>query len=218
MKFKLLYDDWVRVHPLKRSNQPVITLYNTFHNNNNNNKNKITKENNNNNNNNNSFEINEYGDDVEISEEEDNGISIYFTSTFSKYFDSNELTNQEEEITVNFQKLNVQLEVYIPPLSPDELLQLTYDRFEITKSYIWSKTKSYYCRDKNVKCEVIHNITYKDRNTIQQKVIDQRNRRFIWNKEFNLNIPHTLQNIVLTYVSYNIERFKRCLELMQTLT
>jgi hypothetical protein len=87
MKFKLLYDDWVRTHPLKRSNQPVITSFNTF---NNNNKNKITKENNNNNN---SFEIDEYGDDVEISEEEDNGISIDFTSTFSKYFDSNELRN-----------------------------------------------------------------------------------------------------------------------------
>jgi hypothetical protein len=28
MKFKLHYDDWVRVHPLKRSNQPIITLYN----------------------------------------------------------------------------------------------------------------------------------------------------------------------------------------------
>jgi hypothetical protein len=90
MKFKLLYDDCIRTHPLKPNNQPVITLFNTY-NNNNNNKNKIVKENNNNNNNNNSFEINEYGDDVEISEEEDNGISIDFTSTFSKYFDTNEL-------------------------------------------------------------------------------------------------------------------------------
>jgi hypothetical protein len=30
MKFKLLYDDWVRIHPLKRSNQPVIILFNIF--------------------------------------------------------------------------------------------------------------------------------------------------------------------------------------------
>jgi hypothetical protein len=36
MKFKLFYDDLVRTHPLKHSNQPVITLYNTFKNNNNN--------------------------------------------------------------------------------------------------------------------------------------------------------------------------------------
>jgi hypothetical protein len=63
MKFKLLYDDWVRTHPLKRSNQPVITSFNTFNNNNKNNKNKITKENNNNN-------VDEYGDNVDVTEEE----------------------------------------------------------------------------------------------------------------------------------------------------
>jgi hypothetical protein len=68
----------IRVHPLKRSNQPVIALYNTFNNNIKNN--KIVKENNKNNNN--SFEINEYEDDAKISEEEDNGIPIDFTSTF----------------------------------------------------------------------------------------------------------------------------------------
>jgi hypothetical protein len=129
MKFKMLYDNWVRTNPLKRSNQPVITSFNTF-NNNNNNKNKITKENDNNNNNNSSFEIDEYGDDVEKIEEEDNEISIDFTSTFSIYFNYNELRNQEEEITLNFQKLNVQPEVYIPPLSSDELLLLTYHHFE----------------------------------------------------------------------------------------
>jgi hypothetical protein len=90
MKFKLLYDDLVRTHPLKPNNQPVITLYNTFNNNNNNNnKNKIVEENNNNNN----LEINEYGDDVEISEEEDNRTSIDFTTAFSEYFDNNELRN-----------------------------------------------------------------------------------------------------------------------------
>jgi membrane-bound lytic murein transglycosylase len=95
MKFKLLYDDWVRIHPLKRSNQPVITSFNAFNNNNNNNKNKIVKENNSNNN---SLEINEYGDDVDVSEEEDNRFSIYFTTIFSKFFDNNELRNQKEEI------------------------------------------------------------------------------------------------------------------------
>jgi hypothetical protein len=47
IKFKLLYDDLVRTHPLKPRNQTVITSFNTF--NNNNNKNKIVKENNNNN-------------------------------------------------------------------------------------------------------------------------------------------------------------------------
>jgi hypothetical protein len=63
MKFKLLYDDWSRTHPLKRSNQPVITSFNTFNNNNNNNnnnnKNKIVKENNNN-----SLEINDSKEEV----------------------------------------------------------------------------------------------------------------------------------------------------------
>jgi hypothetical protein len=34
MKFKLLYDDWVRTHPLKRSNQPVITSFHAYDNNN----------------------------------------------------------------------------------------------------------------------------------------------------------------------------------------
>jgi hypothetical protein len=185
MKCKLLYDDWIRIHPLKRSNQPAITLYNTFNINNNNNKNKIVKENNNNNNN--SFEINEYGDDVDVSEEEDNGISIDFTSTFSKYFDNNELRNQEEEITLNFQKLNVQPEVYIPPLSPDEILHLTYDRFEITQNCMWSKTKSYYCQDKKANRDLTHNISVKDENAIQQKVIDQRNKYFTSNKDFSLD-------------------------------
>jgi hypothetical protein len=113
--------------------------------------------------------------------------SIDFTTTFSKYFDNNELRNQEEEITLNFQKLNVQPEVYIPPLSPDEVLQLTHDRFEITKSYMWSKTKSYYCQDKKANGDLTHNITYKDRNAIQQKVINQRNKCFICNKDFSLD-------------------------------
>jgi hypothetical protein len=105
MKFKLLYDDWIRIYPLKQSTQPVITLYNILNNNknnnNNNNKNNKNKNNKNKNNNNknknnnnqNSLEINEYGDDIDVSEEEDKGISIDFITTFSKYFDNNELRN-----------------------------------------------------------------------------------------------------------------------------
>jgi hypothetical protein len=34
MKFKLLYDDWVRTYPLKCSNQPVITSFHAYDNNN----------------------------------------------------------------------------------------------------------------------------------------------------------------------------------------
>jgi hypothetical protein len=52
MKFKLLYEDLVRTHPLKRSNQPLITSFHTYDNNNNYKKkhNKIIKEKNSNNN------------------------------------------------------------------------------------------------------------------------------------------------------------------------
>jgi hypothetical protein len=52
IKFKLLYDDWVRPHPLKRSNQPVITSFHVYDSNNNYKKkySKIVKEKNNNNN------------------------------------------------------------------------------------------------------------------------------------------------------------------------
>jgi hypothetical protein len=80
--------------------------------------------------------MNEYGDDVDVSKEEDNGISIDFTTTFSKIFDNIELRNQEEQVTLNLQKLNVQPEVYIPPLSPDEVLHLTHDHFEISRNYM----------------------------------------------------------------------------------
>jgi hypothetical protein len=93
---------------------------------------------------------------------------------------------------------------------------------------MWSKTKSYYCQDKKVNRDLTHNITYKDKNVIQQKVIDQRNKCFICNKDFSLdnqsswdridcNLPHTLQNIVLTYVPCNIERSNRSLELVHTI-
>jgi hypothetical protein len=88
MKFKLLYDDWVRTHPLKRSIQPIIASFHTYDNNNYNKKhNKVIKVKNNNNND----VANKYEIDLDVSEEADNGISIDFTSTFSKYFDNNEL-------------------------------------------------------------------------------------------------------------------------------
>jgi hypothetical protein len=118
MKFKLLYDDSVKTHSLKRSNPPVITLNNTF----NNNRNKMVKENKNFNHN---LETSEHGNDVDVSE--------------------------EDELAYNFQKLSIQPEIYIPPLSLDELLQLTTNHFEITKSYMRSQTKTYYCQDKKCK-------------------------------------------------------------------
>jgi hypothetical protein len=69
MKFKLLYDDWVRTHPLKRSNQPVITSFHAYDNNNHYKKkhNKIIKEKNNYNNNDvaNEYEIDPEDEDSE---------------------------------------------------------------------------------------------------------------------------------------------------------
>jgi hypothetical protein len=144
MKFKLFYDDWVRTHPLKRSNQPVITSFHAYDNNNHYKKkrNKIEKEKNNNNNNNDVAYEYEIDLEDEDSEENDSKASIDFTSTFTKYFDENELRNQEEEITLNFQKLNIQPEVYIPPLSPEQLVEVTHTCFKITTAYMWSKTHS----------------------------------------------------------------------------
>jgi hypothetical protein len=94
---------------------------------------------------------------------------------------------------------------------------------------MWSKIKSYYFQDKKANRDLTHNITCKDRNAMEQKVIDQRNKCFICNKDFSLykqpswdridcNFSHTLQNIVFTCVPCNIERSNRSLELMQTLT
>jgi hypothetical protein len=64
MKFKLLYNDWVRTHPLKRSYQPVITSFHPYDNNNNYKKkrNKIEKEKKNNNNiaNEHEIDLNDY--------------------------------------------------------------------------------------------------------------------------------------------------------------
>jgi hypothetical protein len=91
-----------------------------------------------------------------------------------------------------------------------------------------SKTKSYYCQDKKANWDLAHKITYKDRNIIQQKVIDQRNRCFICNKDFSFdnqpswdgidcNIPQTLQNVLICFPC-NVERSNRSLELMQILT
>jgi hypothetical protein len=90
------------------------------------------------------------------------------------------------------------------------------------------KTKNYFRQDKNAKREVSHKISYKERNEIQQKVINQTSKYFICNKQFNFdnipswdriyyNLPHTLENIVLISVPSNIKRSNRFLELMQTI-
>jgi hypothetical protein len=129
---------------------------------------------------------------------------------------------------LNFQKLNVQPEVYIPPLSPDELLLLTYNHFEITRNYMLSKTRCYFCQDRKANRDLTHNITFKDKNAVQQKVIDQRNRCFICNKDFSFDnqpsgdridckLSHNLDNVALTCVPCSIERSNRSLELMQTI-
>jgi hypothetical protein len=94
---------------------------------------------------------------------------------------------------------------------------------------MWCKTKSNYCPDKKANQELTHNISYKDKNEIQRKVINESNRWFKCKEEFNLNnvpswnridynLSHTLENVVLTCVMYNVERSNRSLELMQTLT
>jgi hypothetical protein len=93
---------------------------------------------------------------------------------------------------------------------------------------MWAKTRSYYCQDKKANRDLKHIVSYKGKHEIQQKVINQNNRCFICNKEFNLENPpswdridcklhHTLQNIVLTCVPCNVERSNRSLELMQSL-
>jgi hypothetical protein len=91
MKFKLLYDDLIRTHPPKHSNQPIITFFHTSDNNINYKRkyNKIIKEKNSNNNNNNDDVANEYEIDLEDedSEENDRKVSIDFRSIFTKFFD-----------------------------------------------------------------------------------------------------------------------------------
>jgi hypothetical protein len=93
---------------------------------------------------------------------------------------------------------------------------------------MWSKTKSYFCQDKKANPDLKNVVSYKDRDEIQQKVINQNNRCFICNKEFDLEnqpswnridckLPHTLENIVLTCISCNVERSNLSLELMQTI-
>jgi hypothetical protein len=90
MKFKLLYDNWVRTHPLKRNNQPEITYFRTYDNNNNYKKkhNKIIKEKNNNNND----VANEYEIDLDYYNSDENvrKVLIDFTSMFSKFFDQSQ--------------------------------------------------------------------------------------------------------------------------------
>jgi hypothetical protein len=115
------------------------------------------------------------------------------------------------------EKLNIQPEVYLSPLSPEQLVEVTHTCFKITSAYMWSKTHSYCSQDRKANRDLKNVVSYKDRNEIQQKVINQNNRCFICNKEFDLDnqpswdridckLPHTLENIVLTCVSCNVER------------
>jgi hypothetical protein len=188
MKFKLLYDDWVRTYPLKRSNQPVITSFHAYDNNNHYKKKygKIIKEKNNNNDN---YVANEYEIDLEDedSEEYNNKASIDFTSTFTKFFNQSLLQKQEKEIVENMEKLNIQPKVFLPPLSQEQLDELSHTCFKITSAYIWSKTHSYYSQDKKANQDLKHILSCKDRHKMQQKVINQNNRCFIYNKEFDLD-------------------------------
>jgi hypothetical protein len=235
MKFKLLYDDWIRTHPFKRSNQPVITSFLVYNNNNYNKKKnkKIEKEkdnNNNVNNNNNSIEYENIIEDESSDEDEETNL-FDFSSTFSRYFKERQQSQEEKEeneISINIQNLHIQPEVYLPPLSPEQLVEVTRTCFKITRSYMWSKTGSYFCRDKKANPDLKHIVNYKDKDKIQQKVLNQNNRCFIYNKEFNLinisswdridcKLPHTHENIVLTCAPCNIERSNRSLELMQTI-
>jgi hypothetical protein len=88
------------------------------------------------------------------------------------------------------ENLHIQPQVFLPPLSPEQLVEVTHTCFKITRTYMWSKTKSCFCQDKKVNRDLKHNICYKDKDKIQQKVIDQNNRSFICNKEFSLlNVP-----------------------------
>jgi hypothetical protein len=104
MKFKLLYDDWIRTHLLKRSNQPVITSFhryqtvNVF-------KKKIKKiekekekDNNNNNNidNNNIIEYENIIEDESSDEDEDTNL-FGFSNTFSRYFKERQQSQEEIE-------------------------------------------------------------------------------------------------------------------------
>jgi hypothetical protein len=141
MKFKLLYDDWTRTHPLKRRNQLVIPS--SMHKNNNN---DIANE----------YEINL---EDENSDENDSKISIDFTNIFTKFFNQSQLQKQEKEIIENMEKLNIQPEVFLSPLFPEQLLEDSTKCFEISKSYMLSKTISYFYQDKKVKREVPHNIS-----------------------------------------------------------
>jgi hypothetical protein len=70
------------------------------------------------------------------------------------------------------EKLNIQPEVYLPPLSPEQVSEITHSCFKITRTYMWFKTKSYFCQDKKANRDLKHNLCYKDKDKIQQKVID----------------------------------------------
>jgi hypothetical protein len=158
IKFKLLYDDLVRTHPLKRSSQPVIITFHGFQTGNsiNKKKQKIEKEkkkdNNNTNNNNNVMEY-EYIIEDESSDEDDNTNLFDFSNTFSLYFKERQQSQEEKEeneISINMENLHIQPQVFLPFLSPEQLVEVTHTCFKITGTYMWSKTKSYFYQDKKV--------------------------------------------------------------------
>jgi hypothetical protein len=93
-------------------------------------RNKIIKEKNNNN-----LVVNQYEIDLDDynSDENDSKVPIDFKRTFTKFFDQSQLQKQEKEIVENMEKLNIQPEVYLPPLSQEQLLEVCTNYFEITK-------------------------------------------------------------------------------------
>jgi hypothetical protein len=142
--------------------------------------------------------------------------------------DTKNKKKEDYEIASNIENLNLRPQIFLPPLSPEELLKVSHNYYQITRLYMWYNTNSYYFQVKKANKELRHNISYKDKNEIQQKVINQNNRYSIFNKKFNLNnqpsldridlkISHTLENFILTYISCSVERSYRSLKLMNTI-
>jgi hypothetical protein len=59
----------------------------------------------------------------------------------TKFFYQNQLKKQENEIIEYMEKLNIQPEVYLPPLSPEQLLEVTTNCFKITRSHTTVRIK-----------------------------------------------------------------------------
>jgi hypothetical protein len=133
MKFKLLYDDLVRMHLLKRSNQPVITSFHGYQTCNCIKKKSKKKEKDNNNNNyNNNNNINEFENifDDESTDEDGN------TNLFDKQRQKEQEEKEEEEITNNMDNLNIKPQVFLATLSPEQFLEVSHNCFQINKIYM----------------------------------------------------------------------------------